>query len=174
MTILSGGTAADVALLVIQVAFGVAVGIGMWALNTWLSGEKLTGKGLADAALNSFIVCSFFAFVNAGVNYIKSVARGTSLPQKAMNKVANTDNPLKDVKYSDEVLRKMSANDNHNFPAIVDNYGAYGKATVAYGADGSLYTYVNIDGFYRGNAGVFEYIINDSNTLTHRFFRVIK
>ena len=110
-------------------------------------------------------------FISSSVNAIKVISRDSPYPQLELAKVANNDNPLQDVIYSDDVLRKMSLNDYHNFPAIVDNYGTYGKISIGYGADGHVYTYINIEGYYRGQAGAFEYIINENNVLTHRFFR---
>ncbi len=88
------------------------------------------------------------------------------------------DNPLAGATYTDKVdnqknLRqiKLSPNEFHGFPDIVDNYGALGETKTITGGDGITRTRLQIHGWYGGKEGVFEYIIErDGATVNHRVF----
>ena len=61
------------------------------AIALWLNCETLTLQGLANAALDSFTVCSFFAFVSSLGNALKKVARGSTNPQPELSQVSNNE-----------------------------------------------------------------------------------
>lgn len=86
--------------------------------------------------------------------------------------VNSPTNPLEKIQYTEKVKQQMLLGDNHNFPSIVDNYGAYGKQTSIVGNDGLPYTKLEILGSYNGKSGVFEYIYDANNICNHRFFRL--
>jgi hypothetical protein len=79
-------------------------------------------------------------------------------------------NILSDVKYTDKVLNQMRKGDFHSFPKEVDNFGNLGKISEIKGGDGLLRTKVEIPGGYKGKDGVFQYIIENDNTVNHKIF----
>jgi hypothetical protein len=84
-------------------------------------------------------------------------------------------NPLANVRYTEKVINDMSKEDNHGFPNIVDNYGAYGRVSSLVGGDEITRTLVQIPGSYRNRIGVFEYIIEPGGIeVNHRYFRSFK
>ncbi len=91
LAVATGGVSAAIQVTV-EVAIGVGVGIGIWALSTLAMGQQLTVDGLAQAALDSFVVSSLFAFVSQSINAIKAVARST-------NYVASTESTSDLAKY---------------------------------------------------------------------------
>ena len=88
-----------------------------------------------------------------------------------------TINPLARVTYSDAVISKMSnapIGEYHNFSMIIDNFGSSGRMIHKVGGDGAKYIYLTIEGSFTKTPGVFEYIIDTNNQVTHRLFRVLK
>lgn len=74
------GGASAAAQVTIEVAIGVGVGIGVWAISALATGQQLTWDGLANAAIDSFLVSSLFAFVQQSVNAIKYAYRVANVP----------------------------------------------------------------------------------------------
>lgn len=73
-TVLTEGTGAAAIGVLIQVAIGVGVGIGMYALSSLIAGT-FSWSGLANAALDAFLVSSAIAFVTSGISYVKHLCR---------------------------------------------------------------------------------------------------
>ena len=84
LAVFTGGASEAIQVLV-EVAIGVGVGIGIWALSALATGERLTWDGFAQAAIDSFVVSSLFAFVEQSVNAIKCVARSTNSVEVVAN-----------------------------------------------------------------------------------------
>jgi len=79
-------------------------------------------------------------------------------------------NPLINVKYSQKVLNDMAGGDYHNFPDIVDNYGAMGELSRIQGGDSKMYNQLKIYGSYDNKTGYFHYIWDNNGVLQHRLF----
>ena len=73
-------------------AFGVVAGMGIYLFDCLLTVQKPTLQGMATAALDSFIICSFFAFVSAIASVVKHAARSTTNRYKELVDCANIDN----------------------------------------------------------------------------------
>lgn len=85
--------------------------------------------------------------------------------------VANVENPLINIRYTDKVRSQATQGDYHGFRESVDGFGANGKVTQIIGGDNVARTKVEIPGGYQGKSGVFEYIIEpDGITCNHRLF----
>jgi len=74
------------------------------------------------------------------------------------------------TRYSDSVIMKMSRDKMHNFPHEVEAFESMGTKTLTKGGDGRMYERLEIRGSYQGRDGVFEFIKNNDNIITHRFF----
>ena len=84
----------------------------------------------------------------------------------------SSNNPLENIKYTDKVKMQMEQGDYHAFPESVDAFGMDGKISTIKGNDGIIRTKVEIEGGYKKEEGVFEYIIEpDGVTVNHRMFR---
>ena len=84
----------------------------------------------------------------------------------------SSNNPLENIKYTDKVKMQMKQGDYHAFPESVDAFGKDGKISTIKGNDGVIRTKVEIEGGYKKEEGVFEYIIEpDGVTVNHRMFR---
>ena len=84
----------------------------------------------------------------------------------------SSNNPLENIKYTDKVKIQMEQGDYHAFPESVDAFGKDGKISTIKGNDGVIRTKVEIEGGYKKEEGVFEYIIEpDGVTVNHRMFR---
>ena len=123
----SGGTGIDVAVMLVNVALGVASGVVIWALRTLVTGGKFTLQNFAEAALDSFLLCSAIAFICASVSAIKYAARSSPNPYKKLAKYVNIDNgnikvdynPLENITYTDKVIEQMKMTDFHGFRLLL-------------------------------------------------------
>ncbi len=77
-TVATGGGGAGVISVLVQTAIGVGVGVGLYTVGSLLMGT-FTWEGLADAALNAFLITSATVFISSAVNYIKYLSRGKQL-----------------------------------------------------------------------------------------------
>lgn len=59
----------------------------------------------------------------------------------------------------------------HAFPEAVDAFGDTAKKSIIIGGDGISRIKYELDGWYRGKEGTFEYIIELDKTSNHRLFR---
>ena len=71
--------------------FELADVISLTILSGVTAGEELTWEGFCQAAVDSFLISSFFAFVSASVDFIKVTARGTPYPQPELVKNSQTN-----------------------------------------------------------------------------------
>ena len=122
-TVLTDGTGAAAVSVLIQVAIGVGVGIGMYALSSLIAGT-FSWQGLANAALDAFLVSSAIAFVSSSVNAIKYACR--SKPS------INIEQELK--------ARAEAYRQSLNTDATIDN-AKLKFATVTYDSKLGAYTY---------------------------------
>ena len=87
---------------------------------------------------------------------------------------SSSNNPLEDINYSSRVKGMMSNNENdpfHAFPEAVDAFGDTAKESIIIGGDGIPRTKYELDGWYRGKEGTFEYIVESDKSSNHRLFR---
>jgi len=80
-------------------------------------------------------------------------------------------NPLQGTKYLTKVKGQMKRADYHAFPNQVDSFAGLGKQRKIVSGDGISRLKIELEGFYRGKQGVFEWIIEPNNTINHRIFR---
>ena len=81
------------------------------------------------------------------------------------------DNPLKNIEYTDKVLKQMQQGDYHAFPDSVTAFGDMANAEQIIGGDGVARMKYEIGGSYNGKNGVFQFIIEpDGYTCNHRLF----
>ena len=73
-TVATGGGGAGVISVLVQTAIGVGVGVGLYTVGSLMS-ESFTVEGLADAALNAFLITSATVFISSGINAIKHLCR---------------------------------------------------------------------------------------------------
>ncbi len=73
-TVATGGGGAGVISVLVQTAIGVGVGVGLYTVGSLMS-ESFTVEGLANAALNAFLITSATVFIASAVNYIKYACR---------------------------------------------------------------------------------------------------
>jgi len=71
-------------------------------------------------------------------------------------------------------MKQMSkSNDRyHAFSKEADLFAKYGKNEEKVGNDGIKRNWIELEDSYKGQKGIFEYIIEPDNTINHRFFRV--
>ena len=87
-TVATGGGGAGVISVLVQTAIGVGVGIGLYTAGSLLMGT-FTWEGLADAALNAFLITSATVFISSAVNYIKYLSRGKQLNTVGLKECTN-------------------------------------------------------------------------------------
>ena len=98
------------------------------------------------------------------------LGKTSSLPSKF------SENPLKNTRYTKKVLAQMERSlktgqtDFHGFPRIVDNYAGLGKKELIQGGDGLIRMRVAVEGAYKGQTGIFEWIIESNGSVNHRIF----
>ncbi|MDY5481807.1 MAG: hypothetical protein SPG03_05400, partial [Veillonella caviae] len=108
------------------------------------------------------------------INRILKQITGEDISVSIKSQSKATINPLQNTTYTPKVMKQMSkSNDRyHAFPKEVDLFAKYGKIEEKVGNDGIKRTWIELEGSYKGQKGIFEYIIEADNTINHRFFRV--
>ena len=84
-TIATGGGGAGVISVLVQTAIGVGVGVGLYTVGSLLMGT-FTWEGLANAALDAFLITSAMVFISSAVNAIKYACRGKQLRTEELKK----------------------------------------------------------------------------------------
>ena len=84
-TVATGGGGAGVISVLVQTAIGVGVGIGLYTAGSLLMGT-FTWEGLANAALDAFLITSAMVFISSAVNAIKYACRGKQLRTEELKK----------------------------------------------------------------------------------------
>ena len=107
-TVATGGGGAGVVSVLVQTAIGVGVGVGLYTVGSLMS-ESFTVEGLADAALNAFLITSATVFISSAVNYIKYACR--SKPVSTAELKAET---IKDMSYDDMLPNEKVAYDGYS------------------------------------------------------------
>ena len=97
-TVATGGGGAGVISVLVQTAIGVGVGIGLYTAGSLLMGT-FTWEGLADAALNAFLITSATVFISSAVNYIKYACR--SKPVSTAELKAQVGEDIVGTKYNE-------------------------------------------------------------------------
>ncbi len=87
-TVATGGGGAGVISVLVQTAIGVGVGVGLYTVGSLMS-ESFTVEGLADAALNAFLITSATVFISSAVNYIKHLSRGQPIKTGELKECTN-------------------------------------------------------------------------------------
>jgi hypothetical protein len=65
----------------------------------------------------------------------------------------------------------MQLGDYHSFPTSVDAFAGPENLSVEFGSDGTMASHIRIPGSYgSGGEGYFHYIVDATDTLTHRLF----
>ncbi len=74
--------------------------------------------------------------------------------------------------YTDKVLGQMKNTDDamHSFPEIVRNFESSGRVEALIGGDGTEYSKLIIEGFYRGRKGAFTFMKDEFGVINHRLF----
>ena len=88
LSVVTDGTGAAAIGVLIQVAIEVGVGIGMYALSSLIAGT-FSWSGLANAALDAFLVSSAIAFISSSVNLVKHLTRCKPISQTELAKCTN-------------------------------------------------------------------------------------
>ena len=87
-----------------------------------------------------------------------------------------SNNPLENTRYAYKVQKQMRLDattalpDYHAFPRIVDNYASLSIRQTFRGRDSIERTRLMLEGSYHGKEGYFEWIIEPSKQINHRFF----
>ena len=84
-TVATGGGGAGVISVLVQTAIGVGVGVGLYTAGSLLMGT-FTWEGLANAALDAFLITSAMVFISSAVNAIKYACRGKQLRTEELKK----------------------------------------------------------------------------------------
>jgi RHS repeat-associated protein len=79
-------------------------------------------------------------------------------------------NPLDGTIPSVKVVPQIASGDLHGFPALVDRMANSADVSNELGGDRTLYTHVRMLGSVNGVPGVFHYIIDGKDEITHRLF----
>ena len=128
-TVATGGGGAGVISVLVQTAIGVGVGVGLYTVGSLMS-ESFTVEGLADAALNAFLITSATVFISSAVNYIKYACR--SKPVSTAELKAET---IKDMSYDDMLPNEKVAYDGYSKHGWRGNYPGQQRGIKA----GSIY-----------------------------------
>ena len=100
----------------------------------------------------------------------------TFLPKPTLAVIWPTEvaNPLANTQYTTKVITQMGTDKLHGFPTLVDTLATYADAYSFIGGDKMVYTKVQIPGSMIINnilvEGFYEYIIDSSGMVNHRFF----
>ena len=87
-TVATGGGGAGVISVLVQTAIGVGVGVGLYTVGSLLMGT-FTWEGLANAALDAFLITSAMVFISSAVNAIKYACRGKPISTAELKSVVN-------------------------------------------------------------------------------------
>ena len=79
-------------------------------------------------------------------------------------------NPLEGTTYTQKVLDQMGQDIYHGFPSSIDTLPTAGDASTITGGDGIPRTLVRLPGAINGEAGDYEWIIDQDGTVNHRYF----
>ncbi|WP_170958365.1 hypothetical protein [Bacillus pseudomycoides] len=58
----------------------------------------------------------------------------------------------------------------HGFPDVIDNYSRFSQRFLFKGGEGIERDLFQVEGFYNGKSGVFEWIIEPNGAMSHRRF----
>lgn len=108
------------------------------------------------------------------INRILKQITGEDISVSITSQSKATINPLQNTTYTPKVMKQMSKSNEryHAFSKEADLFAKYGKNEEKVGNDGIKRTWIELEGSYKGQKGIFEYIIETDNTINHRFFRV--
>ena len=125
-----------------------------------INGEVYTAEGNIKEGALELGVAATIGIAVKGVGKVVGKAKTTKISE---NKIVNYD------KY---VLNKMSRNDNHNFPILIDSLINKSDWKQIIGSDGNMYYKAIINGSKNGKAGFFEYVYDpQTGNITHRLFK---
>ncbi len=116
LTVATGGGGAGVVSVLVQTAIGVGVGVGLYTVGSLMS-ESFTVEGLADAALNAFLITSATVFIASGINAIKHFCRSKHVSTADLK--AET---IKDMSYDDMLPNEKVAYDGYSKHGWKGNY----------------------------------------------------
>jgi RHS repeat-associated protein len=136
--------------------------------------RKIDWEGLVIQAEDFFIVAAFADAQLPVGDIIGAVAYGSAaLGRLLFGASKMTRTFFQGTQYSSKVIRQMSSTTDllHNFPKSVDGFAAkFGKSFTQFGADGELYHWLRIEGYWSGKSGYFEYIKDSNGIINHRYF----
>lgn len=108
-----------------------------------------------------------FIPVARGAEALFAFMRGTALSIRSTIKARHF---FDETRLSVDVVTKMRIDKFHNFSNHVESFSSNGKWFRAMGRDGKIYEHLHIRGGYLNREGVFEFIKDSNNIITHRFF----
>ena len=166
----TGSIAITTAILIGSVVLGLIAG-GITAY-TEIKADCSTLQVIGDSITAA---CSVFLTVyTAGLSIYacyQNYCYLNALQPKTNIGVKPSDNPLGSINYTPKVRGQAAKDDFHGFPEAVDAFGGDGIMYQQIGADGEIYTHLEIAGSYKGYDGVFEYIWDVNRSCNHRIFR---
>ncbi|WP_242479946.1 hypothetical protein [Bacillus cereus group sp. N21] len=77
-------------------------------------------------------------------------------------------NDLKSRPYAEKGFPQIPK--EHGFPDVIDNYSRFSQRFLFKGGDGIERDLFQVEGFYNGKNGVFEWIIEPNGAMSHRRF----
>jgi hypothetical protein len=78
--------------------------------------------------------------------------------------------PLAGTRYTSKVIDDIARGDRHAFPLEVDNFAGDATVTPLRGGDGVLRQKVVLPGYWRGEQGTFQWIIEPDKAVNHRLW----
>lgn len=170
ITVATGGAALPVVAGV--VASTVIGGVVNGAVQAANGGDF--SEGFLDGAADGLMWGGIFALGGSLINAAKVTGSAVKASANAVNRCGNiggqsSKSIVNDIIGKPRVGSALKTDAHHAFPDIIDNYAGYATKSfinnnaVKYELTGSL----------NGKIGVFEWMLNDSGEVFHRFFRVI-